>query len=73
MSMEERDEWLMAAFVRFVDDGFGRDEIRSRIQDIFLFDDRRVLEVVVDELYGEAEKRGFLELVPLRGEECDAE
>lgn len=66
MSMQERDEWLMATFLQFVDEGLDRVEISSRIQDIFLFDDRRLLKRVVNRLYRVAEELGFLQLVSAR-------
>lgn len=66
MTTRERHEWLMRTFVQFVDDGLGRDEISAKIQEIIQLDDRSVIEGVMDQLYAEAEERGFLEFVPFR-------
>ena len=66
MTTRERHEWLMRTFVQFVDDGLERDEISAKIQEIIQLDDRSVIEGVMDQLYSEAEERGFLEFVPSR-------
>lgn len=66
MTTRERHEWLMRTFVQFVDDGLERDEISAKIQEIIQLDDRSVIEEVVNQLYSEAEERGFLEIVPSR-------